>query len=118
MYHVYADDFQLYAVDNVWNDLMRIFVVYIDGRLKICLFLPLGRAKPLVHHLPVLRLGTIMDERFSWSDQTKVVCRNVHSELWHFVDVIMPLFCTAHASLFFFAQDVDRWNNVSLFINR
>jgi hypothetical protein len=38
----------------------------------------------------VKNLGIIMDERFSWCDQAKVVRRNVDfvlSRLWHFVGV-------------------------------
>jgi hypothetical protein len=40
----------------------------------------------------VKNLGIIMDERFSWCDQAKVVRRNVDfvlSRLWHFVGVTL-----------------------------
>jgi hypothetical protein len=93
MYHVYADDFQTNAGDTVHNfarcverknaDLRRI----LTGKTQ-AMFICRDESR-LVHPLPVLRLdgevipysrnvknlGIIMDERFSWCDQAKVVHR-------------------------------------------
>jgi Reverse transcriptase (RNA-dependent DNA polymerase)/Endonuclease-reverse transcriptase len=123
MYHVYADDFQIYAGDTVSNfsrcverlnaDLHAIY----RWSLENGLVLNAGKTQAkivcrdrsrLVHPLPELRLGgdmvpysksvknlgIVMDERFSWHDQARVVRRNVGfvlSRLWHFADVTPTL---------------------------
>jgi hypothetical protein len=119
MYHVYADDFQIYAGDTVDNfarcverlnaDLCRIHQWSLENGLILnagktqAMIICRDRSR-LVHPLPVLsldgevipysrnvkNLGIIMDERFSWCDQAKIVRRNVGfvlSRLWHFAGV-------------------------------
>jgi hypothetical protein len=119
MYHVYADNFQIYAGDTMDNfaccverlnaDLRRIQQWSIETGLtlnagKTQAMIICRNESRLVHPLPVLSLdgevisysrnvknpGIIMDERFSWCDQAKVVRRNVRfvlSRLWHFAGV-------------------------------